>query len=227
MATPAAEVSEAPLVERPEIARAPRVYDRSSLDGDYLVMIAGQTPEDWELYAPEKQFCEYIDGIVYMPSPVSYRHQDHAGFLFHLLDAYRSERGGWKIMMGPAVLRLQVARKFEPDIFVLPNEAREHGNERAVLVIEILSTNREHDLVLKRVVYLEERVPEVWFLDERDRALLVDRQTGEGYEREVRSEGVLRSTGVPGFWIDVSWLWSDPLPNPRRCLEAILAGPPA
>ncbi len=228
MATPVAEVSEVPVVERPEIACAPRVYDRSSLDGDYLVMIAGQTPEDWERYAPEKQFCEYIDGIVYMPSPVSNRHQEYAVFLSHLLDAYRSERGGWKVLTGPAVLRLAISRKFEPDIFVLPEAAPTQAGDRAALVIEVLSpSTREYDLVLKRKVYLESGIAEVWFLDERDRALLVDRQTGEGYEREVRSEGVLRSTGVPGFWIDVSWLWSDPLPNPRRCLEAILAGPPA
>jgi len=228
MATPAAGPMEAPVVERPETPCAPRVYDRSSLDGDYMVMIAGQTPEDWENYAPESRICEYIDGIVYMPSPATDNHQDFVGFLFDLLNGYRFEQGCGIVRTGPGVLRLEVVRKFEPDIFVLPDAALARAGERAALVIEVLSkSTRSHDLDLKRPIYLDSGVSEAWFLDERDRALIVERRTGGGVGREVWTEGVLRSTGVPGFWIDVSWLWPDPLPNPRRCLEAILAGPPA
>ena len=42
----------------------------------------------------------------------------------------------------------------------------------------------------------------------------------------VLAEDILHASGIPVFWIDVAWHWADPLPNARRCLAAILAGPP-
>jgi Uma2 family endonuclease len=215
-------------------AEAPRpagaVYDRSSLTGDFMVMLGGQTPEDFERYAPEMQYCEYFDGIVYMPSPVSDRHQDHVGFLFDLLNGFRCERGGGAVRMGPAVLRLSEDWKPEPDIFVHPPEGAGQPQPKALLVIEILSrSTRDHDLGLKLDAYRAAGIPEIWMCDERDRVVLVERRDGpgDGYRSERHTEGRLDSTAIPGFWIDVSWLWADPLPNPRRCLEAILAAPPA
>ena len=35
--------------------------------------------------------------------------------------------------------------------------------------------------------------------------------------------GRLESLAIPGFWIDVAWLWQDPLPDALHCLEQILA----
>lgn len=210
------------------VVPAPWVYDRSSLTGDFMVMIAGQTAEDFELHAPEMQFCEYADGIIYMPSPVTDRHQFLVGFLFHLLNAYHHEGGCGRVLMGPAVLRLSESRKFEPDIFVRPPGGDAAEGPKAVLAIEILSpSTRSHDLGLKREAYRVADLPETWFLDDRDKVVIVERRTPGGYERDTLGEGVLRSAGVPGFWLDVSWLWDDPLPNPGRCPEAILAGPPA
>jgi Uma2 family endonuclease len=207
-------------------------YDRSSLTGDYMVMIADQTPEDFERYAPESRFCDYIDGIVYMPSPATVEHQDGVGFLFHLLDGFRCERGTGVVRLGPAVLRLSAMRQLEPDVFVLPAPG-EHAAETAqpqplaVLVIEILSkSTRNHDLQTNSAVYREAGIPEIWFVDDRNRVIHAERKVGAEYVRESYSQGPLVSSAVPGFWLDVSWLWAHPLPNPRRCLETILAGPP-
>ena len=95
-------------------------YDRSSLDVAAVVTIEDQTEEDFFRYAPENRFCEFIDGVVYMPSPVSIRHQELVFFLLSLLAGYRDERGGGTVMMGPAVLRVVPGRDLEPDIFVTP-----------------------------------------------------------------------------------------------------------
>ena len=119
--------------------RPESIYDRSSLNGDYMVMIAGQTAEDFEKYAPEMQYCEYFDGIVYMPSPVVDRHQEQIGFLFHLLDGFRCERGCGQILMGPAVLRLTPEWKPEPDIFVRTPANAPPPQPLALLVVEFHS----------------------------------------------------------------------------------------
>jgi Uma2 family endonuclease len=210
----------------------PERYDRSSLPGDYMVTIEGQTPEAWEQHAPEWGFCEYIDGVVYMPSPVSDRHQELSGFLFVLLDGFRHERGLGKVLTGPAVLRLSPWRKPEPDVFVrpTPEQAAPGGpypDAPALLVVEVLSSNRAHDLKRKARVYRRAGIPELWYVDDAGRRVLVERRRRLRYRREEFRAGRLECPPLPGFWIDVGWLWDDPLPNPRRCLEAILAGPPA
>jgi len=214
-------------VSNEELDASRGIYDRSSLTGDFMVMLADQTAEDFERYASETQICEYFDGIVYMPSPATDRHQNQVGFLFDLLNGRRCERGGGDVLMGPAVLRLHDDAKPEPDIFVRPADDTDASWLKAILVIEILSkSTRAHDLGLKLSHYRGAGIPEVWLFDEQDRVVIVERKVGEGYQRERLSEGPLHSTSLPGFWIDVAWFWERPLPNPRRCLEAILAGPP-
>ena len=214
-------------VSNEELDASRCIYDRSSLTGDFMVMLADQTAEDFGRYASETQICEYFDGVVYMPSPGTDRHQEQVGFLFDLLNGRRCERGGGSVLMGPAVVRLDDDSKPEPDLFVRPPAPPGAKDVKPLLVIEILSpSTRAHDLGLKLTRYRSAEIPEVWLFDERERAVIVERKVGEGYRRERLSEGYLHSTAIAGFWIDVAWLWQRPLPNPRRCLEAILAGPP-
>ena len=63
-------------------------YDRSSLVGDFMVMIPDQTEEDYLRRCPEGQTCEYIDGIVYTPSPVDAWHQFEVQFLTILVEMF-------------------------------------------------------------------------------------------------------------------------------------------
>lgn len=68
-------------------------YDRSSLRGEFMVMIPDQTREDNFLRSPENQICEYLDGIVYMPSPASLQHQsDVLFFRSSSVDLSRNDR---------------------------------------------------------------------------------------------------------------------------------------
>jgi Uma2 family endonuclease len=229
MATVAREGPAAPAPAPVSTPQPGQVYDRSSLAGDYMVMIAGQTADDFERFAPESQFCEYFDGIVYMPSPVTDRHQEQAAFFVHLLDGFRCERGGGKVLMGPAVLRLSPEWKPEPDVFVRPRPDAPSPQPLAALVIEILSpSTRSHDLGLKCRAYQAAGIPEIWVVDDREHCFhAVSRGASGEYVENVLSEGFLHSSVIPGFWLDISWLWTDPLPNARRCLDQVLAGPPA
>jgi Uma2 family endonuclease len=203
---------------------ASRGYDRSSLSGDYLVMIPDQTSEDFERDAPEDRFCEFFHGTIYMPSPVSDRHQDLVGFLFDVLNGFRHVgRPEVPIIVrsGPAVLRLSEGQKPEPDVFVRP---RDVDHPKALLVIEVISRSyKKYDLEFKAAEYRNAGIPEVWYVDEHARTLYVDRKVGESYERTAHTTGRLDSTALPRFWIEVDWLWAEPLPNPRECLDRILA----
>lgn len=220
---PGVEAQAPPVVEP---AAPEQWYDRSSIAADAMVMIADQSPEDFERYAPETRFCDYLDGVIYLPSPASDEHQDLVGFLFTILNSFRFARGTGVVRLGPAVLRLGARRKPEPDIFVLPAEAP--ATAPAVLVIEVLSrSTRAHDLGRKLTAYRDAGIPEIWLFDDRDRSVIVERRVGEGYHREHLTEGRLISSSLPGFWLDLAWLWTEPLPDPMQCLAAILAGLPA
>lgn len=208
-------------------------YDRSSIRDDLMVMIPDQTEEDFYLYAPEKRFCEQIDGVVYMPCPVSCRHQELTG-LWYILALLCGERAGaGTVLMGPAVLRVAPGRNLEPDLFVAPPGAQPleptgMAMGAALLVVEVLSSsNRSHDLKRKAAVYREARVPEIVFVDDRDKVLIVERLVGDAYETRRIEAGPWVSAAVDGLWLDVSWLWETPLPSQRECLDVVLAGPPA
>lgn len=212
----------------PGVPSTRKVFNRSSFEGDFLVTIPGQTVEDFEQYAPEMQFCEYVEGTIYMPSPVSNRHQFLANFLIYLFGDFVDEHPDFgRLLSGPAVLRLTPEQYLEPDVFIAPPKP-EPGSPPARFVLEILSpSNRAYDLQWKSAFYQSAKIPEIWYLDDRDKVLVIDRKNGEAYDRERFSTGPVISSALPGFWIDVAWLWNDPLPKRRQCSDRILAGPPA
>ena len=217
-------------VARPETepnaaAPAPFRYGRDSIPDDCVVMIPHQSAEAFERDAPEGSFCEYFHGTICMPSPVSDRHQEVTGFLYYLLAGFTAQHRACQVLMGPAVLRLAPELKPEPDIFVRPVRGDESTEPRAVLVVEVLSpSNRWYDLDYKSGFYRERRIPEIWYVDQSDRFILVDRLEGADYRRIRQETGPLDCPSLPGFRIDVGWLWSEPMPNCYKCLESILAG---
>ena len=207
-------------------------YDRSSLEGDFMVMIAGQTEADWLRRAPDT-FCEFIDGIVYMPPRVRPMHQEDVHFLLFLIQFYHLHRSVGYIATGPVALKLREDCWLEPDLFLVPEgsrgQIREEGYGRppVLLVVEVLSpSNRSHDLETKARLYREAQVEEIWFVDRPNRVVIVERRAAEGYTTERVEAGPVLSRSLPGFWFDAAWLWAEPAPNLLDCANIILAGPP-
>jgi Uma2 family endonuclease len=94
--------------------------------------------------------------------------------------------------------------------------------DAADLVVEILSENtRAYDLGEKRQAYHEAGIPEIWFVDDDNQQIRLYRKGEQGYTEEVKHEGKLYSQVIQGFWIEVSWLWQEPLSSLDHCLQAI------
>jgi Uma2 family endonuclease len=101
----------------------------------------------------------------------------------------------------------------------LPKEFR----GAADLVGEVLSpSNRDEDLEDKRLAYQEAGVGEIWWIDLANEQLMIDRKRGRRYVEEVTRKGKATSNVLKGFWLDVAWLWEEPLPNKMKCLQKIL-----
>ena len=211
----------------------PDWYDRSSLRGDFLVMIADQSEADFLRRAPEKQFCEFIDGVVFMPPRVHTTHQSDVNFLLFLITYYHAFRPVGLIYSGPAAIKLREGCWLEPDLFLMPENAQRQlledgfGRPPVLLVVEVLSpSNREYDLETKASLYREAKVDEIWFVDRTNRVVIVERREVGGYFNERFERGPVVSRSMPGFWFDAGWLWQIPEPNIVNCANLIMAGPP-
>jgi len=198
-------------IEPPYELRKPGVSEEE------FFRIAGE--EDWELH----------DGVLIMHSPTTPPHELLFSFLFRLFSGYTEERELGVVLGSQCPMRLGKDRIYSPDLLFVSASRLEIIGERrlegaADLVLEILSpSTREYDLGPKHEVYQKNKIREIWIVDPKHQSVTRERLRGEEYNEESRGEGKLTSEVIPGFWLDPSWLWQDPLPKLRLILEQILA----
>jgi len=195
----------------------------------YSIRVPGISSEQFDELVNEDTHAELINGVMVVPSPASLRHDVVAEFLRGMLSFYLDNKDLGGVVLGPdGLVRLAEICRFGPDLFFLREEKvvwplpREYSGIPD-LVVEVLSpSNREDDLQGKRPVYRQKGVGEIWFVDIDNQEVLIDRKRKRKYVEEVITQGWVESRIVPGFRIDVAWLWQEPLPNRARCLEQIL-----
>lgn len=199
---------------------------QADLEPPYLLIKPG-VPEE-EFYAlGEDSGWEYLDGRLVM-SPASDRHEDLFRFLITLLSAFLDVRGGGVVRGSRYPMRLDERWSPEPDLFVVLDERRhllkpQRLEGPANLVIEIASEgDPKFEQREKLPRYREAGIPEIWLFNRFDRSVLVEVREAEGYDSRVLSSGRLESRVIPGFWIEVEWLWRDELPSTFACLQKIL-----
>jgi len=192
------------------------------------VRIPGWTEERYFDEGPEQGFYEYKDGELIVHSPVNIDHQRVVQFLDRLLGTYASSRGCGEVFAGPGVLRLRRDLDREPDLFFVSiahaaQIKKKYVEAPADLVIEVTSAGSEsRDLKEKREEYLAAGICEYLVVNPEARQITVHRLVGTSYQVTAIGRGRLESSPVPGFWIEVDWLWQRPLPNVIECLDLLL-----
>ncbi|WP_322797486.1 Uma2 family endonuclease [Thermoflexus sp.] len=198
------------------------------IEEPFLLRLTGWTEARYFEEAPEDRLWEFQEGEVIVHSPATPQHQRLVGFLTFLLKGYVEAKGLGEVFNGPAVLRLRPGWVKEPDLFFIRRERLSGVQEKWVegpadLVIEVSSPGtRRYDLEEKAGVYAESGVLEYGVIDPERREVVIHRVDHPGYRVGAMGEGRLASTAVPGFWIEVGWLWQHPLPPALRCLRQIL-----
>lgn len=197
----------------------------------YTLRVAGWTEERYFAEAPETRVVEFEDGEIIVHSPVTMRHQEIVGFLTFILRGYVETRGVGRVFNGPAVVQLRPGLDYEPDIFFVATAQLEGLREHCFagapgLIVEVVSpASRVHDLKRKVFAYREHGVPEYWAVDPDYRLLtchLLPEDRSGSYQVFRCEEGRLESRVLSGFWLEVAWLWCDPLPTGPECLRRIL-----
>ena len=195
---------------------------------EYLVRLPGWTLEAYLERAPESAFWEFARGEVIVHSPVRAEHQDLTRFLTFVLHGYCLKHGCGYVYNGPAAVQVLPDVVREPDVFVVRPEDRSRVKGvpvrvRPMLVVEVVSpSTRSLDLVEKAHDYALAGIPEYWAVDRERRAFHAFTLEGGRYRETVLCQGRFVSTALPGFWLQVEWLWQDPLPSEWETLERIL-----
>ncbi len=209
-------------------------HTKEPVQAEYLVHLPGWTLERYLAEAPENAFWEYVHGEVIVHSPVYAEHQAVVLFLTGLLRGFCQHTGlCCPVLTGPAGLRLEPEVIREPDIFVLAPEDAEKARgfpveARPLLVVEVVSpSTRRLDLEVKPQEYARAEIPEYWVVDRERRTfhqyLLADKGT---YRVEEYREGRVEAHSLSGFWMQVEWLWQEPLPPETQLLARILPTDP-
>lgn len=176
--------------------------------------------EDFLATVDEGTHAEWVDGEVVAVSPANDQHQDIAGFLYALLRLYAEERRLGKVRDAPFQMKLSRSGR-EPDVLFVAREnlgrlRRTHLDGPADLVVEVISPDSvERDRRDKFQEYQRDGVREYWLVDPaRERAAVyVLNADGLYGAADSGDPPRLRSTVMPGLWIDPAWLWSDPMPT--------------
>ena len=174
---------------------------RMSLD-EFLAL--DETDGKWEL----------DDGVLYIMASGTpdhqFLHRQFSRFLDNYLDDFEEPPAQFYQEM-TTVLSRELQRAPEPDIVIILSERRDIVSRARVeappdIVVEILSTDRNRDLVRKRRIYAEAGVLEYWPIDPRnDTVTLLELRDGVYVERAVLgAEDTLTTPLLPGLAIPLA-----------------------
>jgi Uma2 family endonuclease len=194
------------------------------------------TYEEFLDWLDEDKHAEWVNGEVIVHSPVSRGHTSVGRFLLGILTHFVEENQAGELFYDPFQMKISVDSPGRaPDIMFVAtvNLSRVKDNlleGPADLIVEIVSPeSRTRDRGEKFYEYEQGGVGEYWIVDPK-------RRQAEFYQRGDDSNfhpvlpdanGIYRSAILSGFWLDVDWLWQNPLPTLLTVLRAWGLVPPA
>lgn len=169
-------------------------------DGVLYIMATGTPDHQFLIIQFSRRFDDYLDGFEEPPAQ-----------FYHEMTT---------------VLSRELQRAPEPDIVIILNERQDIVSRTRVeappdIVIEILSTDRNRDLVRKRQIYAEAGVREYWPIDPRnDTVTQLELRGSEYVERAVFGPGdTLTTSLLPGLSIPLAEVFHHRRRPPREETE--------
>jgi Uma2 family endonuclease len=175
--------------------------------------------------------AEWVDGEVTVFMPQNLQHHDIVVFLHQVLSLLLRRTGAGKALIAPFEMRLSTRSSREPDLLVVKQEHLDRLDDQrlngpADLAVEVISPESvTRDRYEKLAEYEAAGIEEYFLIDprRRSRVCTLYRMNNHGRYEIVPPDaaGHYRFRVLPGFWLDASWLWQDPLPDPLDALAEI------
>jgi Uma2 family endonuclease len=181
----------------------------------------------WETL-PELKNAELIEGIVYMPSPVSNRHSTFDALIHGWLMVYVAATHGCEAGSNGTWLMAESAPQPDSHLRILP----EHGGQSRMeggycagapeLIVEVCASSATHDFGPKLNLYQRAGVREYITVSlEPQQAVWRELAGGRYAPLAPGSDGILRSRIFPGLWLDPEALFKG---DAARMLERLRGG---
>jgi len=174
----------------------------------------GQWTETDYLALDTNRLVEFSHGVVDVLAMTTQTHQFIALFLYRALLAFVEARRLGEVLAAPLRVRLWPGKIRQPDVVFMH---REHDDRRgeliwegADLVMEVVSEDRDRDLIDKRREYARAGIPEYWIVDPRDRQISILRLDGDQYGVHGVFVPGERATSalLPGFSVEVERIFA-------------------
>jgi Uma2 family endonuclease len=214
-----------------QVTHPPRVSPRKTIpaleNGDHLDQ---PTFHERYLAMPPKFRAELVEGVVFVPSPLKMNHGEHHALAVTWLTTYRIATPGTRSSDNPTVI-LGPESEPQPDAVLLIE--RTYGGRAEIdeddyidgspeLILEVASSSEAYDMheklrdyeragVLEYVVLLLREGSVRWFVLENEKYR----------EWPISDDGLFRSRGFPGLWLDAEALLEV---NGQRVLDALHRG---
>jgi len=176
------------------------------------------------------QKADLIDGVIYMASPDNVDANRINGWLHTLVSVFARKRKLGEVFISRVACRLDDHNAPEPDILFVSVKHKARIRRGGIAgspdaAWEIVSPDSvERDYEKKWEQYERFKIPEYWIVDELEKKVTLLRLDRQGKYRPIAPRnGVLRSRVLKGFWLDLNWLWQDPLLDELEILEQLLA----
>ena len=166
----------------------------------------------WE-QMPALKKAELIDGVVYMPSPVSLTHGDYDGLSQLVFNYFAARTPGCQFLPNTTWLMMESAPQPDSCLCWLPPSGEIKTTDGLAtgspgLIVEVALSSRSYDLGPKLALYQRAEVPEyVAMLVEETRIEWRVLENGSYRLMPPDVDGVFRSKVFPGLWLDSAAFW--------------------
>ncbi|MEN0046105.1 MAG: Uma2 family endonuclease [Bacteroidota bacterium] len=154
---------------------------------------------------PFKAPYQLIDGkLIYKPSATS-QHQSVLGDLHILIFNHLKNNGIGRIYFAPLDVHFDEENIYQPDLMFISNERKDIIKDFIYgapdLIVEVLSSNKKHDLGEKKDIYGQYEVLEYWAVDYQKQTLdaYLNEEKELVWKRQYGAEEEVKSEVIEGF----------------------------
>lgn len=180
---------------------------------------------------------EWADGEIIRHMPTTPLHQNVVIFLIRLLSGFVDRLNLGHLLAAPVEIKLWPdGPSREPDVLFIGRDRIAQLTTRRFegapnLVVEVVSPGSVTiDRVDKFLEYERAGVGEYWIIDPRPHQQQADfyvrGDEGRFAAAPLDDEGGFASAVLPGFRLNVAWLWPPELPDAERIVAGLLADAP-